>query len=152
MIPVRRGINMRKPFDKQLFAENDARARAVVTEYITSRHSVTITPNPDQYGVDLLVTGGLKDWAIECEIKRVWSGPNFPWVTIQLPERKAKYRKKGREVEYWILNNELTHAIVIPGQNLDEHIPVEVPNVLVSRGERFYQIPVALCRKVDLSE
>lgn len=148
---------IRKPFDKALFEKNDALARQAVSQYLRS-HGVTISPNPDQYGVDLFemeddeFDGPYPVLGIECEIKRVWSGPDFPWDTIQLPERKAKYRNGIIDVDYYLLNSECTHAIVIPGYLLDEHIPVEVPNKYVSKGERFYQIPVIACRKVDLSE
>lgn len=147
---------MRKPFDKALFEKNDALARQAVSQFLRA-HGIVVRPNPDQYGVDLFEIedfpeGPAPVLGIECEIKRVWSGATFPWDTIQLPERKAKYRSAALDVDYWLLNSECTHAIVIPGYLLDEHIPVEVPNKYVSKGERFYQIPVAQCRKVDLSE
>lgn len=148
---------MRKPFDKKLFEQNDALARQAVSQYLRS-HGVTISPNPDQYGVDLFemdddeFDGPYPVLGIECEIKRVWSGPDFPWGTIQLPERKAKYRSPTLDVDYWLLNSECTHAIVIRGSLLDQFPPKEVRNKYVAKGEMFYQIPVLLCRLVNLSD
>lgn len=147
----------RKPFDEKLFVENDARARQAVSQYLRS-HGIVVRPNEDKFGVDLFEledseeNGPYPVLGIECEIKLVWHGSNFPWDTIQLPERKAKYRRPLLDVDYWVLNSECTHAIVIPGYLLDRHTPVEVPNVYVAKGEKFYQIPVSECRKVDLSE
>lgn len=104
-----------------------------------------VEDNPDKYGVDLFVRGGLADRAIEVEVKRVWTGATFPWNTVQLPERKHKYLLQGLPVEYWLLNNDLTSAIVIYGSSLSKYEPVEVPNKYLRKGERFYQIPVNEC-------
>lgn len=142
---------MRKPFDSQLFSENDARARETVAQFLHATNECTVEENPDIYGVDLIVTGVLgNQWAVEVEIKRVWSGPDFPWATVQLPERKRKYLEQGLPVEYWLLNFDCTSAIVIPGELLDEYPPVEVPNKYVANGERFFQIPVKRCRRVAI--
>ena len=146
---------MRKPFDKQLFEENDVRARTAVSGYLRKIGWI-VRDNPDRYGVDLLLQTKELEYdclAIECEIKRVWSGSEFPWKTIQLPMRKAKFvRSADMPVNFWVLNSECTHAIVIPGSALSGYAPVEVPNKYVAAGEKFYQIPVFECRKVNLNE
>lgn len=143
---------MRKPFDKKLFEENDALARAAVTKHLESAGAL-VEANPDQYGVDLFVWMANHEFAVECEIKRVWGGPVFPWKGIQLPERKAKFvRSADMPVEFWVLNNEMTHAIVIPGSALSGYTPVEVPNKYVAAGEKFYQIPLGECEMVVLCE
>lgn len=141
---------MRKKFDRELFEANDTAARHAVTRYILATSDVTVENNPDKYGVDLLVTGGLMDYAVECEIKRVWKGEDFPWDTLQLPERKAKFIRAGVPVEFWILNNELTHAMVIQTDVLLSLTPVEVPNKYVAQGEKFFQVPIDRCRKLRL--
>lgn len=140
----------RKPFDKALFAENDAVAREVVMEYY--RHSgIMLTPNPKRYGIDLLCKiDNVVVRGVECEIKRVWSGPVLKYDTVQLPGRKAKYLSDEYPIEYWIINNELTHALVIPGEAVRQAEPVTVSNKYVRFGEKFYQIPVTLCRYADL--
>lgn len=137
---------MRKPFDKQLFDENDSVAKRTVTEYLLATEDCIVENYPDPYHVDLLVTGGLGDKrAVECEVKRVWSGIGFPWDTVQIPERKRRYLECGYPVEYWLLNNDLNCAIVVYGASLLKHEPVEVPNKYVRSGERFYRIPLHEC-------
>lgn len=148
---------MRKPFDKALFAENDARARRVVTKQLES-YGHYVEPNRNQYGIDLLVYEqastleiGLEPWlGVECEIKRVWKGPRLPWKTVQLPERKRKYLSPLHKTQFWILNNECTHAIIIPGAQLEILKPVEVPNKYVAKSELFYQIPMTECLLITL--
>lgn len=143
-------MNVRKPFDRTLFAENDARARLAVTRHLQSFGDV-IAPNQNQFGVDLFcITPEGEQYQAECEVKRVWSGPDFPWQTVQLPQRKAKYRQGGAATYYYVLNSECTHAIVIPDELLDQYPPVEVPNKYVAGGEYFYQLPVDECGIVEL--
>lgn len=141
-----------KRFDQKLFEENDAAARHAVTQYLLATSDVIVENNPDKYGVDLLVTGGLQDYAIECEIKRVWKGADFPWNTVQLPARKQKFSELGIPVEYWILNADLTYAMLIRSDVLQHLTPVEVPNKYVARGEMFYQIPLTSCSLVILEK
>ena len=137
----------RKPFDRALFAANDVLARDTITRQLASR-GLTAVPHTARYGIDLVIKDatGVITLGVECEIKRVWTGPVLPYDTIQLPERKKKYLSPDYPIEYWILNNEQTHALVIPGALVATAVPVEVRNKYVWRGELFYQIPVLECR------
>lgn len=147
----------RKPFSQQLFDDNDSAARQAVTDYLMATEDCSVTHNPDPYSIDLLVRSGLEDErGVEVEVKRVWRGKHFPWKTVQLPERKKKFLKlvdsgKLGRIDYWVLNAELTHAWVIPGELLNRMLPEEVPNRYVARGEKFYQIPISLCKLVELA-
>lgn len=144
-------MSNRKPFDAALFAENDARARLAVTRHLQSFGDV-VAPNPNQYGVDLFcITPEGKQYQAECEVKLLWRGAAFPWETVQLPQRKAKYRRGGAVTYYFVLNSECTHAIVIPDELLDQYPPVEVPNKYVAGGEFFYQLPIEECGYVELA-
>lgn len=148
---------VRKAFDRQLFAENDARARAVVTKQLEA-YGHFVVPNDNQYGIDLLVWETAGAWGeglppflgVECEIKRVWTSDVLPWRTVQLPERKRKYLSPQYCTQFWILNAPCTHVIIIPGALLDDHKPVEVPNKYVARKEMFYQLPVSECQVLKL--
>lgn len=143
-------MSTRKPFDRTLFAENDALARSCVVRYYQAL-GVELTPNPKRYGIDLLLMmGDSIRRGIECEIKRVWSGPVLPYDTVQLPDRKTKYLSDDYSVEYWIINNEQTHALIIPGEAVRCATPVEVRNKYVWKGEKFYQIPVTQCTYVEI--
>jgi len=143
---------MRKPFDRKLFEQNDALARNAVTYHLFV-NGLIAEPHTDRYGIDLVVRSPESPdviYGVECEIKRVWTGPKLPYSTIQLPERKRKYLNNPWPIEYWILNNELTHAIVIPGGLVEAAKPVVVANKFVRWGEKFYQIPVADCIQLTL--
>lgn len=142
-------VPVRKPFDLELFKQNDQKARLVITKYLQALGYV-VSPNPNTYGVDLIAERGNNRYGIEVEIKRVWKGPKLPWDTVQLPERKAKYRLEGLPVTYCILNNELTHALTFTGSMLDTLTPIVVPNKYVSKGEKFYQVPVSICDYIEL--
>jgi len=144
----------RKPFDRQLFAENDRKARVAVVTYLHGEGLVAFD-NPDtDYGVDLYVRHPDSPeviYAVEAEIKRVWSGDTLPWDSVQLPARKFKYIQMTHvPVEYWILNQELTHAIIIHEKSLVDREPVEVYNKYVARGELFYRIPISECNVINL--
>jgi hypothetical protein len=141
---------MRKPFDRALFAENDAIARSAVVRYY-QQFGIKLTANPKRYGIDLLLLiGDTVTLGVECEIKRVWTGPVLQYDTVQLPDRKTKYLSDEYPIEYWIINNEQTHALVIPGEAVRTATPVEVRNKYVWKGEKFYQIPVTECKYVEI--
>lgn len=154
--------SVRKKFDPTLFAENDARARAAVMHALNG-DGMYVQPNDDKYGPDLCVYVGYRHkYYVECEIKRVWKSDQdtFPWTTVQVPERKAKFTREGspktptgrmpqlhtwKEVEFWILREDCQVAIIIPESVLSSSPLVEVPNSQVSSGEKFYQVPISEC-------
>ncbi len=152
-------MGVHKKFSQKLFDQNDALARQAITTWLEGR-GLSIIPNPNKFGVDLYVYRSVDFatqkkpepfYAVECEIKRVWHGPTLPWGTVQLPWRKKKYSDdEAVPVEYWILNNELTHAIVIYEAELTDKRLTEVRNKYVDRGEYFYQIPLDVCSIVEL--
>jgi hypothetical protein len=143
-----------KRFSQKLFDQNDSLARAAITKYISETMGLIVEPNPNKYGVDLYVFDKSSDdpkYSVECEIKRVWNGPKLPWTTVQLPYRKLKYaEQEASPVEYWILNSQLTHAIVIYEKELLDNRLVHVRNKYVSEGEYFYQVPLDHCSIVQL--
>lgn len=141
-----------KQFDPELHAATDSAARTTVLRYLDRTSLGGWCSNTDQYGVDLVRHSANGEIAAgtEVEIKRVWSGPDFPWDSLQVPERKHKFTKLQFPVEFWILNKELTHALVIPAGVLAEYEPVEVANKYISKGERFYQVPLDRCNLIEL--
>jgi hypothetical protein len=145
---------MRKKFSQALYDQNDQLATGVISGYL-AQWGLVAEPNPNRYGVDLLVRKPDEPdhfLAVECEIKRVWTGDSFPYQTIQLPERKGKYRNVPQQLEYWILNADCTSAIIIPEFLLDEHKPVVVPNKYIRWGEKFYQLPIDECVIIQIRE
>jgi hypothetical protein len=138
-------MSVYKKFDQKLFNENDVSARLAILSHMDSQGLFCIE-NDDKYGPDLILYRGLSPYSyIECEIKRVWSGPSLPWDTVQLPVRKEKFLKLGLPTEFYIINKELTHCIVIPDFVLAKLPKVEVRNVYIPDGELFWQVPLSEC-------
>lgn len=141
-----------KQFDPALYEQYNRAAIDAVRSHINAS-GLFVQDNDDIYGPDLVVYLGFKPrYYVECEVKLIWSGPDFPFDTIQLPERKAKFARLPKPCEFWICNREYTHAIVISDRNLEPDMIVEVPNKLVANGELFYQVPIDRTVLVELEK
>lgn len=132
---------IRKRFNRELHEQNDKLAKEVVLKYLGSGWE----ENPNTRGVDLV--NNFTKQVAECEIKRVWRGSEFPYGDIQIPERKGKYRNLN--IQFFVLNNEATHAINFLGNSLLESRLVEVPNKFVYKGEYFYKVPIEECWLIE---
>lgn len=134
-------MGIKKPFSGNLYAANDPPARAAVKAHLGKK----CIDNPDKYGVDLMFEGRM----IEVEIKQHWGlTDEFPYDTVQISERKGKFR--GKNVEFWVLNKFINRAIIIPSHLLNSRYLKEVPNKFCPSGEYFYCIPVRLCTVIKL--
>jgi hypothetical protein len=151
-----------KQFDIELYRENDKRARAAVAEYLNGQ-GLYCHPNEDKYGPDLCVYTGYKHkYYVETEVKLAYRPPQsgvpdnwrgeFPFPTVQIPERKLKFTRSGKPVEFWVLSADLQFAIVISEEVLCSAPLVEVPNSLVASGEQFIQVPIEQVQILNLRE
>lgn len=132
----------RKPFSQRLFDNNDEVARDAVREYFIKNRPL-IEPNPDQFGIDLLMKWeGRIILGLEIERRHNWRGPIFPFATLHVPVRKLKYASLGFPAYYVATNEEMTHAIVIPFAQLSGMASVEQENKYVAQGEQFVDVPV----------
>lgn len=141
-----------KHFDQKLFNQNDFPARSRVLDYISS-HGLYAIQNDDKYGPDLVIYKGFRpSYYVEVEVKRVWKGSQgyFPWDTIQIPERKGKFLNMGLPIEFFILRADLEMAVIIDGATIEKSPLVEVPNKLITAGEKFYQVPTTECNIAHL--
>jgi len=134
-------IGNSKRFDKTLHQNNDPKSRQVVKEYF-STHGILIKDNPDKYGVDLISDDGTLQ--VEVEHRLVWVNDDFPYETVNLPERKAKYFV-ANSVAYVILSKDYSRMGIIDGKTImkyivDENLK-ESSNKFVRKNEYFYKIP-----------
>ena len=74
----------------------------------------------------------------------VWVNDDFPYETVNLPERKAKYFV-ANSVAYVILSKDYSRMGIIDGKTImkyivDENLK-ESSNKFVRKNEYFYKIP-----------
>lgn len=135
-------MSVRKRFDPSLYAENDNIAKEFVKNTLKGSEYQVIE-NPKKRGVDLLLYKDSQHVAnLECEIKRVWKTENFPYESVQIPDRKTKYTELEKPTIFVMLNNDQSAYLAIPQKVLLESPKKEVPNKYVYKGEMFYQVPV----------
>ena len=130
----------RKTFNKSLYAKYDEQAKQATWKALESR-GYSVANNPNKYAQDLLANKGDKSFCVECEVKAVWKGENFPYGSVQLPERKKKFFDKP--TLFFIWNNNLTRAVLFWDHHVTDLEPVEVPNKYLDREEKFFQIPLS---------
>lgn len=135
----------RKRFDRELFQKYDQLARDVTTAYLESL-GYEVDVHPDRYAQDLIATSPAKDFCVECEVKLVWDGEEFPYPNVQLPERKKKFFNVP--TQFFIWNKPLQYAMSFWSHDVATLESVEVPNKYVHSGEYFYQIPMDMVTKV----
>ena len=135
---------VRKRFDRSLYKKYDELAKDATRLY----HDTIGNPvqdHPDRYKQDLICDTHL----VECEVKLVWEGDDFPYDTVQLPERKKKFFNTS--TQFFIWNSTLTRAATFWSDDIKDLEPVEVPNKYVYKGEYFYQIPLDMVTFVSLT-
>lgn len=132
------GERMYKVFQQKDFNKYDEAARAAAKRFWSSV-GYLCEDNPDEYGVDLVVKGQNKMFFCEVEVKTVWHGVQFKYPTIHLPVRKAKFLTKP--TQFMIFNNSLTHAAIFGRKVVLDSPCVEVSNVKISHGEKFFDVP-----------
>lgn len=139
-----------KQFDRDLYNKNNQAAVDAVLRHILLQGGYARS-NYDLYGPDIQLYSGYKHYSyIEVEIKQIWTTNPFPYETVQLPERKSKFLKLGKPLEFWILRSDLKFALVLADKLVEDSPLVEVPNKYVAAGERFFQVPVQQAILVEL--
>lgn len=140
------GTPMYKVFQQKDFNKYDEAARSAAKRFWSSV-GYTCEDNPDEYGVDLVVEGQNKRFFCEVEVKTVWHGVQFKYPTIHLPVRKAKFLTQP--TQFMIFNNSLTHAALF-GRKVVLNSPcVEVSNVKIMHGEKFFDVPLSQAKFVQ---
>ena len=82
-------MGVRKKFDKELYDIYDSVSKEAARDALQKK-GYTVCDNIDKYAQDLVAEKDGKMFLVETEVKNVWKGPEFPYDTVQLPERKKK--------------------------------------------------------------
>ena len=134
---------VKKRFDRNLYKLYDELAKDATRLY-NQKIGNPLTDNPNRYKQDLMCS----DYMVECEVKLVWGKEDFPYDTVQLPQRKEKFF--DTLTQFYIWNKSLTRAATFWSEDVKQLTPVEVPNKYVYKGEYFFQIPLDLVTFVQL--
>lgn len=139
-----------KKFSKKLHEQNDKKAREIAKEFF-SKYGYELRDNPDQYGVDLLAYDetGEHVMYVEVEIKRVWKSGEFPYGSVQFPERKWKFCNLDKPTAFFMLSNDCKRALLVTGKDLVASPLKPVSNVYMKKNENFFQVPL---NKVTFTE
>lgn len=135
-----------KPFEQDLHDKFDAPAKEAVARFMKEQHDIDVVPNPDKYGVDLLVMRGDKRIGqIEVEVRQ-WNP--CPYPTIHVPQRKTKFFS-GTTL-FFALTKDMKHAYWIETNEIDKYPLREISNYKVQSGELFFDVPTTEFVYVDL--
>lgn len=137
-------MNARKGFDRELFLKYDGLAKEATINFL-QRDAREYTEN--RYKQDIIFKGDNGPLFAECEVKRVWRGFDFPYDSVQLPERKKKFFDKP--TLFFIWNEDCSRAATFWSSDVQTLTPVEVSNRYIRKGEYFYQVPLDMVRFTD---
>jgi hypothetical protein len=136
-----------KKFSNTLFREHDSKARDKAIEFFAN-NGLVAKPNTNDFGVDLLIedeTGATLYFA-EVEVKNNWQSGEFPFSTLNIPERKGKYATMYKNRMFWLVfNKDVTKMLLVTTEAMRHAKLVEVGNKFIADGELFYQVPVEKC-------
>lgn len=131
---------MLKQFEEERWEQYDTPAKDAAIKF-WQRHGYSCLENPDEFGVDLLVEGKGKNFGCEVEVKTKWFGAEFTFPTLHIALRKRKFM--NAPCQFMVFNCSLTHAALVSRKTVLRSPVVEVKNVTVPSGERFYDVPVS---------
>ncbi len=138
-INIKRSV-MYKEFNNQTHSKYDLAARSK-SKMFWKTNGYKCDDNEDIYGVDLVVEGKGRKFNCEVEVKQTWHGLKFPYDTLHIPVRKAKFLIES--TTFMVFNAGL-HRVAVVGRKAVQKAPkVEVPNREVAFGERFFDVPVS---------
>ena len=136
-----------KEFSQDLFDECDDRAKDLVRKTMIGE-GYAIIKNIDKYGVDLI--DPVNHRYIEVAIMQSWKWTDeFPYKTVLLNGRKKKFIT-GKTI-FFLLNNDCTKAVVIKDSSCTDDRIVEVPNIFVSNGEMYFEIPLSEVEIIEIN-
>jgi hypothetical protein len=134
---------IRKQFSQQLHDDNDPIARKKVKKFIEWNHGISLMENPDKYDIDLICQeNGNITAGYEVERRHNWLGKDFPFATLHVPERKAKYADRAYPTYYVATNKLVNYALLMPFSELQKAYCQEQRNKFVGEGEFFFNVPV----------
>ena len=150
-----------RPFDRQSYKENDARAKKAMVGYLTANKFKDIVDKEDYY-FDVSANKKDRKFFFEVEIKNQW-GVQWPdtWKEVRIPERKQRLinRKEKdypeHELYFVIFNTDCSQAWFIKDKNVDASSVGTIQNSTKTNAphlkEPFFHIPVDKAKLIQIS-
>ena len=150
-----------RPFDRQSYKENDARAKKAMVNYLTANKFNDIIDKEDYY-FDVSANKKDRKFFFEVEIKNQW-GVQWPdtWKEVRIPERKQRLinRKEKdypeHELYFVIFNTDCSQAWFINDKNVDASSVGTIQNSTKTNAphlkEPFFHIPVDKAKLIQIS-
>ena len=104
--PVRRPA-----IDPPASANNQSNHSKQAATGLWNQLGFTGTKNPDEFGIDLLVSGKGKEFGCEVEVKIQWHEANFTIPTLHIALRKRKFMSGPSQ--FMVFNQGITHAALV---------------------------------------
>jgi len=121
-------------------------AELLLVELFRNNNHTAVHQPDGKYGVDILVNGRKR---IEVERRYGWATGQFPYPTVNIPERRAKKFKDEDDVLI-IVNGDMTEAIAVSFE-VFQHSEMSVLDNQYVKAEEIYQVGTNACRKYDLT-
>ena len=151
-----------RPFDRQSYKENDARAKKAMVGYLTANKFNDIVDKEDYY-FDVSANKKDRKFFFEVEIKNQWGvqWPDF-WKEVRIPERKQRLinRKEKdypeHELYFVIFNTDCSQAWFIEDKDVDATSVGKIQNSKRPKdsphlAEPFFHIPVDKAKLIQIS-
>mgnify|MGYP003624406041 CR=1 FL=1 len=151
-----------RPFDRQSYNENDARAKKAMVNYLTVNNFTDIVDKEDYY-FDVSANKKDKKFFFEVEIKNQW-GDSWPnsWEEVRIPERKQRLinRKEkdypDHDLYFVVFNTTCKQAWFIKDSLVNESSVGKIQNSKRPKGsphlaEPFFHIPVDKAKLIQIS-
>ena len=146
-----------RKFQPQSYAENDNKAKTVITDYLVSNgHNILDSEEDFSFDIKSKKNDGM--YYSEVEMKNQWTGDWNPnWKEIRIPYRKFrllnKYKKMQGENTYcnfYVIRQDCKKAWRIKDFQLTEDCVKEIWLGNARRKEYFFHIPYTEAELVDL--
>jgi|TARA_R100001530_G_scaffold130917_1_gene102183 hypothetical protein len=146
------GARTGRPFSEKSYRDNDQKAKNIIRGHLDFIGKFTNIMQED-YGVDIHEYDPATSTILwhEVEMKNQWTG-DWPdsWKEVRIPARKARLLKAATDITFWVIRQDGLRAWAISGTVMTEDKIKSVSIRTAPEGERFFCIPVELCRLVIL--
>ena len=131
---------MNKPFDQNLYDDDDNAKHLIVDWLKTKQFHAYI--NPDQYGIDVLAEKNNVSYGFEVEVKHGWMTAKFPFQTVHFAARKLKFAQPNCYLT--MLNDPRTRMLLVSADVIQSCAIVR-KQTKYTEAEDFIEVPMELC-------